>query len=536
MKKLWSVYWVGIFLCCLSLVFLGLASMSSKGVSVLVEWGLGLSSFQVIFDFYSLIFLWVICLISGSVMVFSSQYMEGDTFVRRFHLSVLSFVVAMVCMVLASNLFSTMVGWDGLGVTSFYLVQYFQNQDSFDASFLTGLSNRVGDVFVVLALCQCLSFSGSSWLKWSSVILVLGGMTKSAQFPFSAWLPAAMSAPTPVSSLVHSSTLVTAGVYLLVRYGSEEVSEFLLMASLMTMNVAGLSAVFEDDLKKIVALSTLGHLSFMMLALGLGMCDLAMFHCVVHALGKAGMFICVGNLMLAQMGSQDSRSVNWWYSSLDISYWGLFLSSGILMGVPFFSAGVSKEMILHACLELGSSWVVPMLLASGVLSSFSYTMSLWWSLMSEKLCSPNKKSEEVVLPVVVLVGSLICSGFLLKNMFFGEVSEMYDSAWLSGGAFLVSVIFCLLSAYESPLYKKKFFFFQSLCGLESVSGQLPSKLMKELSEGALYLEGWSEALYPGKGLYSSFHCSDLGSKEKAPIFVVWGSGFMLVMLLLVSLM
>lgn len=123
-------------------------------------------------------------------------------------------------------------------------------------------------------------------------------------------MPAAIRAPTPVSSLVHSSTLVTAGVYLLIRYGGSEVRDFLLIASLLTMNVAGSRAVFEDDLKKVVALSTLGHLSFIMLALRLGIRDLAMLHCIVHALGKAGMFVCVGCLISAQAGSQDGRRVN----------------------------------------------------------------------------------------------------------------------------------------------------------------------------------------------------------------------------------
>lgn len=149
------------------------------------------------------------------------------------------------------------------------------------------------------------------WVSCGGLILIGAAITKRAQFPFRAWLPAAMRAPTPVSSLVHSSTLVTAGVYLLVRYGGAEVREALLILSLLTMNVAGFSAVFEDDLKKVVALSTLGHLSFIMLALRVGLPDLAILHCVVHALGKAGMFICVGNLMSAQWGSQDGRSVGW---------------------------------------------------------------------------------------------------------------------------------------------------------------------------------------------------------------------------------
>lgn len=277
---------------------------------MLLELEIGVRRLGVLLDFYRALFLWVICLITGRVFMFRWGYIKGDKCSRRFFYGVLVFVAAIVWIVLGRNLFRRMVGWDGLGVRSFYLVQYYQNQESYDASLLTGLSNRVGDVFVVFVLCRAGGLSRRRWQRCAGLRLIIGAITKRAQFPFRAWLPAAIRAPTPVSSLVHSSTLVTAGVYLLIRYGGPEVRDFLLMISLLTINVAGFRAIFEDDLKKVVALSTLGHLSFIMLALRLGIPDLAIFHCLVHALGKAGMFVCVGGLMSKQGGSQDARRVN----------------------------------------------------------------------------------------------------------------------------------------------------------------------------------------------------------------------------------
>nr|ACV92170.1 NADH dehydrogenase subunit 5 [Pinctada maxima] len=525
-----SLFWIGSSLCCLSFFLVGGAAvLSSVGLVVVVDLSVKLSSFQLFLDFYSLIFLWVIFLITGSVFMFSSSYMSGDKSLRRFSLGVLVFVGSMVWMVISGNLFSTMVGWDGLGVSSFYLVQYYQNQESFDASMLTGLMNRVGDVFMVLLLGGVV-FCGD-WVPCCGSLLVLAAVTKSAQFPFSAWLPAAMSAPTPVSSLVHSSTLVTAGVYLLVRYGGGEVSELLLMLSLLTMSVAGFSAVFEDDLKKVVALSTLGHLSFMMLALSLGLFDLAMLHCVVHALAKAGMFICVGNLMSVQWGSQDGRTMGWWYSSLSLSYWGLLLSSAVLMGFPFFSASVSKEMVIHCCLEMGGSGVVFFLLFLGVFSSFLYTGVVWWNMLSSKTVVGSVYPSFGVgggseFCVVVLVMNVVFTGFLLKEKFFDEVCEMYNNSWCGAGGFVLSlvVIFLFGVVGGAGVCSKKVFVFQSMFFLESVSGQVPSFFTFSVGGGVRYLEGWVESLYPGNDYGYSFYVGELVSKKTVPVFVTLGGG------------
>lgn len=271
----------------------------------------------------------------------------------------LLFVLSITMIVIGGNFFSALVGWDLLGVTSFLLVQFYNGQDSYEASLLTGLSNRFGDVFLMLRLAHTIGFS-SCFLRMSEVMavfLVIGAMTKRAQFPFRGWLPAAIIAPTPVSSLVHSSTLVTAGVFLLIRcdvfLGR---SDLLLICSLITMNVAGLAATYEDDLKKVVAYSTLGHVSVITTAIRIGCHELAMFHCIVHAVSKAGLFIRVGNIMVGQEGSQDSREANWFSCRKEsFSFISGILSSLVLIGVPPFSVGITKELVIQKCIECGSS-------------------------------------------------------------------------------------------------------------------------------------------------------------------------------------
>lgn len=186
-----------------------------------------------------------------------------------------------------------MIGWDGLGVVSFLLVIYYINRNSLSAGIITALSNRLGDVFFIIIIgvirnslrYSFVRVSLGNFIFWTGLVL-LGSITKSAQIPFSAWLPEAIAAPTPVSTLVHSSTLVTAGVYVLVRF-NDVLGIFsrsiLLFFSILTIILAGIGAITEVDIKKVVALSTLRQVGIIIFSLGIGAVDIAVFHLVVHA-------------------------------------------------------------------------------------------------------------------------------------------------------------------------------------------------------------------------------------------------------------
>ena len=208
-----------------------------------------------------------------------------------------------------------------MGLTSYLLVIYYQNDKSLSAGMITLIANRVGDSLLILSVCWCficgywvLGISCGLPLFCLSVVIIVGSMTKRAQVPFSAWLPAAMAAPTPVSSLVHSSTLVTAGVYLIIRFYPslcfyEGVCYFLFYVGVLTTLMAGLSAFYENDLKKVVAFSTLSQLGLMFMALGLSMPLLSFFHLVTHALFKALLFICAGTVIHRMGNNQDMRLI-----------------------------------------------------------------------------------------------------------------------------------------------------------------------------------------------------------------------------------
>nr|YP_009019488.1 NADH dehydrogenase subunit 5 [Amphiascoides atopus]AHB52771.1 NADH dehydrogenase subunit 5 [Amphiascoides atopus] len=346
-----------------SVLFLKSGSLFSAiflEVELLKIEGLALS-LVLILDVYSLSFLISVLLISSCVIMFSSSYMAAEKFFTRFHLLVLSFVTAMGLLIFSPNMLSVLLGWDGLGLTSYLLVVYFQSSKSYNAGMLTALSNRIGDVLILTSIASAsftlgwnfiLHSHGNLGFSITLILILLAACTKSAQIPFSAWLPAAMAAPTPVSALVHSSTLVTAGIYLLFRF-QPALSELNLACLVMimgsaTMFMAGISAMFEMDMKKIVALSTLSQLGVMMTTLGAGMPVTAFLHLLAHAFFKALLFISVGSMIHLSSDYQDLRKVGTAIHLCPLTLSLCVLANLSLCGLPFCSGFYSKDL----CIEL----------------------------------------------------------------------------------------------------------------------------------------------------------------------------------------
>nr|YP_009338121.1 NADH dehydrogenase subunit 5 [Lytta caraganae]ANG08416.1 NADH dehydrogenase subunit 5 [Lytta caraganae] len=317
-------------------------------------------SMTILLDWMSLLFMSFVLFISSMVIFYSDEYMCGDLSLNRFILLVVMFVLSMMLLIISPNLVSILLGWDGLGLVSYCLVIYYQNTKSFNAGMITALTNRIGDVALLMAIAWMLNYGswnyifyleelkGDFYMIIISFLVVLAAMTKSAQIPFSSWLPAAMAAPTPVSSLVHSSTLVTAGVYLLIRFNyslSDELMMLLLFISSMTMFMSGLGANFEYDLKKIIALSTLSQLGLMMMILSLGGYKLAFFHLLTHALFKALLFMCAGNIIHNMLNCQDIRFMGSLVSSMPLTCVFMNICNLSLCGIPFLSGFYSKDLI-----------------------------------------------------------------------------------------------------------------------------------------------------------------------------------------------
>nr|QDP14170.1 NADH dehydrogenase subunit 5 [Anadara antiquata] len=329
-----------------------------------------------VLDVVSMTFISLVFFISACVFFYSVSYMGKEEMSGRLMGLMVVFVFSMVLLIMFPSLMGVIIGWDGLGLSSFLLVVFYQNDLALASGMITALTNRIGDGLLVVAMGMCIS-SGHWWSYYEmgsllGVTIGLASLTKSAQIPFCAWLPAAMAAPTPVSALVHSSTLVTAGVYLLLRYGAvKELADVLIGVGSMTMIMGGVSALYEEDVKKVVALSTLSQLGMMVFLVGLGFDTLCLFHLYMHALMKAGLFLGVGAMIHARCEQSITGMRGGVIDSPGTSKM-IVAACGSLMGVPFLCGWFSKDMILEVLLS-NVSWLYCFILLVGAISSVVYS-------------------------------------------------------------------------------------------------------------------------------------------------------------------
>nr|ALO77250.1 NADH deshydrogenase subunit 5 [Drilonius striatulus] len=421
--------------------FLGLYFHISDYVVILEYEFFSLNSSSIVMsfllDWMSLFFMSFVFFISSVVIMYSEDYMEGDLNINRFIYLVVLFVGSMFFLIVSPNLISILLGWDGLGLVSYCLVIYYQNVKSYNAGMLTALSNRLGDVSLLMAIAWMLNYGSWNYifyLDWSksdlemkiiSLLVIFAAFTKSAQIPFSSWLPAAMAAPTPVSSLVHSSTLVTAGVYLLIRFSpcfDLNMSVFLFI-SLMTMFMSGLGANYEFDLKKIIALSTLSQLGLMMSILFLGDSFMAFFHLLIHALFKALLFMCAGNIIHNMGNCQDIRYMGSLVISMPLTCTIMNISNLSLCGMPFLSGFYSKDLILEFLSMTNFNFFLYFLffLSTGLTVSYTFRLiyySMYGCLNFTSLNGLGDSSNHILASMVKLLILVIVGGSLMSWLMF----------------------------------------------------------------------------------------------------------------------
>lgn len=318
-------------------------------------------------------------------------------------------------------------------MVSFFLIAYYQSSVSSFSAIFTVLINRLGDcLFVVLITVYCTVLFRGSYLFYDySLSYALGGimvsafMTKRALFPFSPWLPAAMAAPTPISALVHSSTLVTAGLFLIIRNysflaSSSSILHFLVVVGLFTSFYAGLSSLFEPDLKKVVALSTLRHLGFICLGLGLGWPSLAFFHLLTHALFKSTLFISIGGMISSYYHYQDSRYFSVLFSSNFFSSVIMVVSSCNLFGLPFMGGFYSKDLVLESFSYSGIGYFMSLLIFFNLLFTYGYTFRILTALFSPSYLSRYKMYLNC-LPIYVIALSLLSLLSVVFGVAYGRI-------------------------------------------------------------------------------------------------------------------
>lgn len=431
--------------------------------------------FLLYIDWIRLIFIRIVLLISSIVLIYRLTYIEIDKNVIRYFLLVLIFVFSIILIIIRPNIVRIMFGWDGLGLVSFCLVIYYQNYRSYNSGILTVLINRVGDVIILIIIGIIIIYG--RWniffiknIRLIIFFLIVAGITKRAQIPFSVWLPRAIAAPTPVSALVHSSTLVTAGVYLLIRFNKyliiREFRKILIILSILTMFISGLMANFEFDLKKIIALSTLSQLGLIIVTLSIGFPILSYYHLLTHAIFKSLLFIRAGVIIHRIINNQDIRRIGGLNEFIPFTIYRFNLTLLALCGFPFIAGFYSKDIIMEIIYFIKFNIIIFILSIISLIFTVIYSIRLiYYSFFGEfKIirCKIIMESSLINKSIIILIIFRIMAGSVLNWIFFIDdtiyLSFYYKILTLVVIIFSLSVIFIIWGVNFLKIYYLRYFF------------------------------------------------------------------------------
>nr|YP_008757895.1 NADH dehydrogenase subunit 5 [Protobothrops cornutus]AGS43709.1 NADH dehydrogenase subunit 5 [Protobothrops cornutus] len=384
-------------------------------------------------DTLSLIFIPVALFITWSITEFSIWYMSSDPNINKFIKYLIAFLITMMIIITANNMYQLFIGWEGVGIMSFLLIGWWETRSNANTAALQAIIyNRIGDIGLILTTTWLITFSSMNMqelliqYKMVNLIPTMGlmaaAMGKSAQFGLHPWLPAAMEGPTPVSALLHSSTMVVAGVFLLIRLhpilnNSHTMKTMCLILGATTTMFAAAAAISQHDIKKIIALSTTSQLGLMMTMLGLNQPTLAFLHMTMHSFFKALLFLCSGSFIHSLNNEQDLRMMGNLLKTAPMTSSFTIIASLSLMGMPFLSGFYSKDTIIETMTNsYVNLWALTITLIATMLSA-SYSMQIILLVLtgpSHTTTNLHKETKNTIFPLLRLALASILIGSITK--------------------------------------------------------------------------------------------------------------------------
>ena len=442
-------------------IFIGFPAEGTPVIVKAFEWftigGIQVNiGFQI--DQLSLMMMMIVTGIGSLIHLYSIGYMSHDKGFYKFFTYLNLFIFSMLLLVMGSNYLILFIGWEGVGLCSYLLIGFwYENTEYGKAARKAFIMNRIGDlglligIFLIASQTNALDYlsvaQNASKFEFDGVVIMfitlslfIGAMGKSAQIPLFTWLPDAMAGPTPVSALIHAATMVTAGIYLVVRSNflyhlSPSTLDFILVIGLATSLIAAFIGLRQNDIKKVLAYSTVSQLGLMFIALGVEAYTSAMFHLMTHAFFKALLFLGAGSVIHAMSGEQDMRFMGGLKSKIPVTYWTFLIGTLAIAGIPPLSGMISKDEILVA-LWAKSPIIWGLTLFSAALTGIYMFRLLFLTFFGNFRGTEEQKHHlhespiSMTLPLVVLAVLSVVGGFINLPHFIGHGEYQNLAHWL----------------------------------------------------------------------------------------------------------